>query len=252
MPFVERPEQRRVQAEREDGLGQDAVADVVVKLEGVEPLAVGVAVRLDLAQGGEVVECGALAVDAVVVAQSAGDDLPAGQVAEVAHVVVGQQRCGVAGAGQLGQPVDVGGGRRQRLDGRAPPRADEEAQVPLQRVVALQALVGDGGALGGVGDGPHRVLQRAVDEPQLAGEVGGGAGVEFAVEQCAHEPGVFGVVVGGCGGFPEPGGQAFGGRLEHVAPPCWSLSGGRCRVVASVGRCFTTPPSRVVRRARAR
>ena len=117
-----------------------------------------------------------------MIAQAAGDDLAAGEVTEVADVVVPGNRGGVTRPGEVRQPVGVADGGRQRLEIPAPPRSQQVVEVLVEAGGPLEAGVRDGGAHGSAGDGPHGVFEGPVDEAELPREGAHRADVEFPVE----------------------------------------------------------------------
>jgi hypothetical protein len=150
-------------------LGDHAGALVVVPRHLVERLAVGAAEAAGLRDLGEEVEADAVGVEPELALEERAQQAPAGQVAEVARVVVRDEAADPDGGDPL-DPLDVRGRARERADHVAPVGPDEEVEVGLDGRQAREARADEARgdrirrhALGGRLDG-------AVDEVVLGDE----------------------------------------------------------------------------------
>ena len=137
----------------------------------------------------------------------AADNLAAGQVTQVTHIVVREQASHILGLFDVieaGNVLDCGG---QRGHGGAPfGGAVEMVEIMLQGVHSFQGGVNNSRCQRVVGNGACGILQRGVEQPGLLLQGDEVSNTEFACKQIIHEHGVFGFVVGfSCGGFERCG-----------------------------------------------
>ena len=139
--LAELGEERLVEAERRLDLGDDALLLLGGQVERVEAGAVAVLVDLRLRDLREVVERDAGAVELEGAVEDAADRLAAGQVAEVARVVVrDQQRRPLGGGVEQSLAVGLGGGGVDRAVLAArPSQWSRSASIAASRSSAASA-----------------------------------------------------------------------------------------------------------------
>lgn len=171
--------------------------------------AVGVLEHVGVAEFGEIVEREAAAIEREVLLDNARDVLAAGEVAEVAHVVMRDELFGrgIEDAGDVLEGDDKG------LDFASPAEPEEVAKVGFDGGDAVEALVDEGRRDGVVGERMSALFDGAIDVEVLRDQVGVAGGLEVAPEERGHEWRVLGIAMGEAGGPSEFFAKArFGGR----------------------------------------
>ena len=224
-------EQRPVEPVDEDRFVDHCLLLRGVEGRGIELGAVFVLERLGLGDAVEDVEPQAVALVAVCALEHPPDDLPAGQVAEIPQVMVGEKGFRRR-RGDLFESLHVCLGGGERADPVAPVVADQELEVGFESWDPQQIVRENRADDRVVGIGPPDALECVVDEPRLRDQFGVCFDGELAFEQFGDEHRVLGLVVGLLRIDPDALGKP--GDLDSGHRPT-SLNSERARIYIGEG-----------------
>ena len=187
------------------GLLHDAIGRGLVDRQGVEGLAIAHLEPLFIGDGVEFVEA-----QAIVLAQVHGllgnvfEDLAAGEVADVAGVVVAHQQLGGL-AGHLVDAIDIDLGSGGGLHLVAPVGSEVVGHVLFQDGAAVELVVGNRPHHGMVLELADLLLHGGIEEIEVGHQAAITQLVDNSLEEAANETGVFSHRVGLFGPFTQLG-----------------------------------------------